>query len=312
MMRLYLGYAPIWFLMLVIIVCDIYIVWAVYLSILQNLRMISTTTQSSSSDAPSSSSQPGPQLSRNEPSFASKLISRNVFLNRQVFIRFALGPFLMIILHIPGSILRLSQAAHIPMSSSQESFWSFAQAICDPMHGTINAAVWLLSDPKALNEWRDFFLRFFRIEEKDSFVSLPEANPMMNVAAHQRYHFSERSSQPLEYEERKVDEEVENRASSIVGPIRSVHSNPSAYSSSLSSYTRSRIKVLKGKWTWGVKSESSQERTNTSSVSGRGSELTAHNPVNTLIHADSTRPQFLTFESENEDRTSSTMMRESR
>jgi hypothetical protein len=298
-MRLYLGYIPIWMVMLIIIMCDLYIIWAVYLSIIQHIRI--SSGPSSSVDSTTSPLQRSPS-SNSEPSHSAKAMSRYLYINRQVFFRFALGPFLMIILHLPGSILRFSQATDISLSSSQESFWSYAQAVCDPMHGSINAVVWVLSDRNALKEWYDFLCRsstlFLGNRASLSSPTQPAEALAGNVGSDENLRMSSggRLSLPLEYD-----------SSAPVASFSTDHRAPmsptthSSFSSKRSS--GSRLGMAMNKWTWGMRSESSQERHTTTSLPRQ-----SQNPMHPAGGAGpevgvrpSGRPQFVTFESETED-----------
>lgn len=72
-----------------------------------------------------------------------------------------MAPLLMVILHVPGSVLRFSQLAGVQnsMSGEEERFWASAQALCDPIHGAISVVIWIFTDPAACVEWRDFLCR---------------------------------------------------------------------------------------------------------------------------------------------------------
>lgn len=280
-MRLYLGYIPIWIMMLVIVACDVYIVGSVYHSILQHIRL---SAPSSSVESTTSPLQRAPS---SEASHSAKGMSRYLYVNRQVFFRFALGPFLMVILHIPGSILRLSQAANLPLSSSEESFWSYAQAVCDPMHGSINALVWVLSDRNALKEWHDFFCRAATLllgkgiiassplEIGDDLVGNPgcEINLQMNG----------RLSLPQEYDSSTFRESLPPNHLSPDQPLNPAHKHSSW----------SRVGLAANQWGRGAR----QERHTTTSLPR------SQNPMHLagVSATPSVQPQFVTFESETED-----------
>jgi hypothetical protein len=160
-MRVYIGYLPIWGVMVLILLCDSYIFWTVYQSIAQ-VRMEASKRalklqqlEVSPSPSPSSDSISGRTIS-NASTMSSS--SGGVFAHRGMIMRFALGPLLMVLLHIPGSILRLSQMAstHIDLSDSETTFWASAQALCDPMHGAISAIVWMFTDRAVCEEWACF------------------------------------------------------------------------------------------------------------------------------------------------------------
>lgn len=295
-MRLYIGYIPIWIDMLIIIICDTYVFWIVYQSVNENIYNTSTSTSSSSSVFSPNLSEKIDQRTPNSSidSASQKVNSKRVYLHRQIFIRFAIGPFLMILLHIPGSLLRFSQAANIKMSPSSESFWSFAQAICDPLHGTINAIVWVLTDKTALHEWSIFFSQIIKQLFGDKIqnskfnidTNVVVINPIEELSppnTPRMSHTFEISDEPIQ----KLSE-LSERRSSLHNPVKFLswksirNQQTNIFGNKLNQTTQYTIDRPSGEY----------DSTNHSS------RISEQSLPSNLIYNSTDKPQFMTFESE--------------
>jgi hypothetical protein len=305
-MRLYLGYAPIWFFMIVIIVCDVYITWVIYLSILQQIQISSDRSVSTENPLGPRTRTQTHSTQSSSTEVALKVISKHVYVNRQVFFRFALGPFLMIILHIPGSLLRLSQAAHLSMSPSQERFWSFAQAICDPMHGTINAAVWVLSDHKAREEWSQFLFGKWTVPLSSVISALspsfghegggvPDGHGLAIISEGD-------DSRPLSSPFEEDNESTEHRGSSLALVRSGVLSETTI---SPPSSRRQGFFTSRGRWIWGASVRSESSNTTGSLPRSSSEQQQQQQHLGSAIKIGRRQTPFVTFESDLSERGSS-------
>lgn len=147
-MRLYLGYIPLWIATIVIIFCDGNVIRIV----------MSIFTQSSGLGKDNTSSS---------QSFGRTGVTKTkVALNKVAFIRFACIPVVFVILHIPGSINRVTQALDITMSETTSVILSKSQAFCDPAHGIVNVVTWIFSDRDLLEAWYLFFMWYILSESE--------------------------------------------------------------------------------------------------------------------------------------------------
>jgi hypothetical protein len=144
---LYFGYVPIWISIVGIVVCDALVIRTVVKSSLLSMKsevsieisppVSSIASRSEGTSAPTTAGKSF-QTSNIDSSDEkrAKLIA--------VFFRMFLYPLFLIILFVPGSIVRISEA-----SSADSAFihvFKFAQWMCDPAKGTLNAIMWVLSD----------------------------------------------------------------------------------------------------------------------------------------------------------------------
>lgn len=139
---LYFGYIPIWISVLGIVICDAIVVRTVIKS-----SLLSRKSEMAIEVSPMTSI---------EGASVSTIVSkthRTVHIDSAedkrakliaVFVRMILYPLLLIVLFVPGSVVRMTEAS-IGHSEFIHVF-KFAQWICDPAKGTLNALMWVLSD----------------------------------------------------------------------------------------------------------------------------------------------------------------------
>lgn len=134
--------------MAIILICDIYIFWTVYNSIEQVKLETMKRSPSQQDSSPT-------RIKAERSSSTATATGGGVFAHRVMIMRFTLGPLLMVLLHVPGSLLRFSQISHshINLTDGEVTFWATAQAFCDPLHGAISAIVWVFTDKAVCEEW---------------------------------------------------------------------------------------------------------------------------------------------------------------
>lgn len=191
--------------MVVIVLCNLFVFYVVYQSIhdpntaspspsssfaIETITSKITSAVTSVTSLSNSSSPIVTDTSLGDPSNTTQTanhtastakMNKKVYLNRQIIIRYAIGPLLMVLLHIPGFILRVTKANSL--SPSVTSFLTYADMICDPIHATVNAIVWVLADRTARTEWCDFLARLFgnRAEKNKSTEDILPSPPVEQI-----------------------------------------------------------------------------------------------------------------------------------
>ena len=165
---LYLGYIPIWISILGIAICDIIIIQTIFKSSLLSKRGTKPSQNARGpthrvADGAGNGVLLGPESvsSSSENPEESALSKNSKF--RGVFIRMVLYPLLLILLFLPGSVMRIHQVGGFGEGNYLYVF-RVAQWICDPAKGTLNAIMWVLTDSDVRKELYVNFMRLSCIQ----------------------------------------------------------------------------------------------------------------------------------------------------
>lgn len=134
---LYFGYIPMWTSVLGIAIMDFIVIRTVYKSI----RMKEATNNP-------------PLMARRQASNSKK--NYNAKFSTTV-VRLLLYPIFMVLLFIPGSVVRIMEYGGIDEKSVSFEVFKVAQSICDPSKGTINVLMWVVSDVDVRKEISELF-----------------------------------------------------------------------------------------------------------------------------------------------------------
>lgn len=154
--RLYLFYIPTWLSILAILYLDVEVVRVVY----KSYRLLRTATEGTpqhslaESAEEDSSIASGRVVERSQSPAHSRLHAMNAKMLR-VFLRMVLYPLCLLLLVMPGSVVRVIQAGNYNIDATLFRILSIARNMCDPSFGTLNVVMWVFSDNEVLMEWRE-------------------------------------------------------------------------------------------------------------------------------------------------------------
>ena len=165
--RIYFGYIPLWLSIAIMIIYD-YHTLRLLRKIFRGprIRRVSSTGSLLSLTsatviqvrplAGATSENPSPST---PPAYNSTMSPQMKALN----LRLTLVPLIFILVHIPGSVNRISQLLGSQLGDSTTSFFRTAQALCEPSEGVWNYFIWVLTDPDVLREWGGYFRQYLLV-----------------------------------------------------------------------------------------------------------------------------------------------------
>ena len=153
--RIYLYYIPTWCSILAIMYLDI----EVFRVVLKSYQQLRTTSVPMDTTEPNAQS---PEESNHSSTNQSPSTARYRVMHPQVLrvlIRMTLYPLCLLVLILPGSVVRIIQAGDYDVNETVFRVLSIARNMCDPSFGTINVIMWIFSDKEVLLEWEQILAK---------------------------------------------------------------------------------------------------------------------------------------------------------